>query len=115
VTNRQSKASLVIRHHIVTPAEPDDLFRLLRQICAYHLDVLPLSSGKSGAVSGEVCLFRVFGNLLASELLSQVALHAGPSVAKPKIKVVPRSQAIQYRLTDTGVVFFERGTGGGFL
>jgi hypothetical protein len=52
----QSNASLIIRHHVVTPTEPDDLLRQLLQICTYHMDVRPLSSGRSGAVSGEVKL-----------------------------------------------------------
>jgi len=47
--------------------------------------------------------------------LIQVALHAGPSIKDSKIKTVSRSQAVQYRLTDTGAIFFDRGTGGGVL
>jgi len=93
----KSNASLIIRHHVVTPTEPDDLLRQLLQICTYHMDVRPLSSGRSGAVSGEI------------------ALHAGPSVDFPDFVLIPRSAAVQYRLTDTGAVFFGRGTGGGVL
>jgi len=93
----QSKASLIIRHHLVTPAEPDDLFRHLSQLCSYHMEVRALSSGRSGAVSGEV------------------SLHAGPSTHDVAIKTISRSSAIQYRLTDAGSHFFERGTGGGVL
>jgi len=38
-------------------AEPDALFQLLLQLCSYHVEVRPLASGRSGAVSGEVHLF----------------------------------------------------------
>ncbi|KAI6002832.1 hypothetical protein EDD15DRAFT_1427071 [Pisolithus albus] len=31
-------------------------FRLLLQLCSYHIEVRPLASGRSGAVSGELCL-----------------------------------------------------------
>lgn len=50
----QCNASLVIRHHTVTPGEPDELFKRLFQLCDYHMDVFPLSSGRSGSVSGQV-------------------------------------------------------------
>ncbi|KAF5359008.1 hypothetical protein D9758_004871 [Tetrapyrgos nigripes] len=93
----KKKATLLIRHHL-TSEEPDDLFRLLYQICTYHVDVRPLSSGRSGAVSGEV------------------ALHAGPSLPpSTSVKLIPRSAALQYRLTESGVVFFERGSSSGVL
>ncbi|KAH9949101.1 hypothetical protein B0H21DRAFT_730631 [Amylocystis lapponica] len=94
---RKANAALILRHHVVTPGEPDDLLRHLLQLCTYHMDVLPLSSGKSGAVSG------------------QVALHAGPGTADPPFQTIARSGAVHYRLTDTGSIFFDRGTGGGVL
>jgi len=56
-----------------------------------------LSSGKSGAVSGEV------------------ALHFGLTLGKEPIRSIPRKQALQYRLTDYGVVFFDKGTCGSVL
>lgn len=52
----QRSISLVIRHHLLFPEEPDDLFRLLYQLCASYIEVRPLASGRSGAVSGEVTL-----------------------------------------------------------
>ncbi|KAF8959840.1 hypothetical protein BDZ97DRAFT_1836152 [Flammula alnicola] len=90
-------ATLLVRHHMVIPNEPDDLFRHLLQICTYHLEVRPLLSGRSGAVSGEV------------------SLHSGFSVSAETVKLIPRSTAMQYRLTDVGPVFFAKGTGGGVL
>ena len=50
----QTNTSLLIRHHVLTPGEPDDILRLLHQLGAYHLEVLPLSTGRSGSVSGQV-------------------------------------------------------------
>ncbi|KAI0661405.1 hypothetical protein C8Q70DRAFT_971176 [Cubamyces menziesii] len=96
-TCRKYNASLIIRHHITTPGEPDDILRNLLQLCTYHMDVFPLSTGRSGSVSG------------------QVALHCGAATSEPTHKLIPRSTAIQYRLTDTGSVFFDRGTGSGVL
>jgi hypothetical protein len=93
----KAKATLIIRHHIVTPDEPDDLFRQLLQICMYHLEVRALSSGRSGDVSGEV------------------ALHPGFSVPLDGVKFIPRNIATQYRLADSGPEFFAKGTSGGVL
>lgn len=50
----QLSVSLVIRHHVVDPSDPDDLHRHLLQLCSYHMEVLSLSSGRSGSVNGEV-------------------------------------------------------------
>ncbi|RDB27283.1 Elongator complex protein 6 [Hypsizygus marmoreus] len=94
---RKANATLLIRHHNVTPDEPDDLFRHLLQLCTYHMEVRSLASGRSGSVSGEI------------------ALHSGLSAIPRTVKLIPRSSAIQYRLTDNGAVFFGRGTGGGVL
>ncbi|KIJ98442.1 hypothetical protein K443DRAFT_627982, partial [Laccaria amethystina LaAM-08-1] len=47
-----AKATLIIRDRVVTPADPDHLFRRLLQMCAYHMDGRPLASGLS---SGEIC------------------------------------------------------------
>ncbi|KAJ7647802.1 hypothetical protein FB45DRAFT_782758 [Roridomyces roridus] len=99
-TCRKARATLLIRQHVMTPptAEPllDDLFRHLFQMSSYHMEILPLSSGRSGAVSG------------------QVALHLGPGMPH-EVKLLPRSSALQYKLTDGGAVFFERGTEAGIL
>ncbi|GBE80292.1 hypothetical protein SCP_0300070 [Sparassis crispa] len=95
--SRKMNFALILRYHTVTPGEPDELLRHLLQLCTYRVDVFPLSSGRSGAVSG------------------QIALHAGPAVSNPRFSLVPRSAAIHYRLIDTGSVFFDRGTGAGVL
>ncbi|KAI0048820.1 hypothetical protein FA95DRAFT_1490308 [Auriscalpium vulgare] len=91
-------ASLIIRHHVVNPEEPDPVLRTLFQLCSYHVEVRPLSSGKSGAVSGQ-----------------QVAIHAGASLDSDPKREIPRGQALQYRLNDYNAVYFERGTGAAVL
>ncbi|KZT30797.1 hypothetical protein NEOLEDRAFT_1052965 [Neolentinus lepideus HHB14362 ss-1] len=90
---RKGNASLVVRHHVITPDTPDVLFRFLLQLCTYHIDVRPLSSGRSGAVNGEISLYR------------------GPSNGTAHVKTTPRQRAVQYRLTDATAVYFEKGTG----
>ena len=52
----QGTISLVVRYHIAAPDDFDNVLRTLLQLSAYHIEVLPLSSGKSGSVSGEVRL-----------------------------------------------------------
>ncbi|KAF9241867.1 hypothetical protein BU15DRAFT_87091 [Melanogaster broomeanus] len=90
-------ATLVIRHHILSRSEPDILFHHLQQLCSYHVEVRPLSSGRSGAVSGELCL------------------HMGPVVSEPSQQLIARATALQYRLTDGGAIFFNKGTSEGVL
>ncbi|KAI0088082.1 hypothetical protein BDY19DRAFT_951903 [Irpex rosettiformis] len=91
----KTNTSLIIRHHVITPGNPDELLRLLLQISAYRIDVFPLSTGRSGSVSG------------------QIALHPGPG--RTGLKTIPRSKAVLYRLTDTSSTFFDRGTGAAVL
>ncbi|KDQ55622.1 hypothetical protein JAAARDRAFT_691454 [Jaapia argillacea MUCL 33604] len=86
-------ASLIVRHHIITPGDPDDLLRFLLELCTFHMEVRTLSSGRSGAVSGEI------------------ALHPGRTTVPTGFRTVARARAVQYRLTDAGSVFFEKGTG----
>ena len=50
----QGAVSLVVRYHIAAPEDLNSDLRILLQLAAYHIEVLPLSSGKSGSVSGEV-------------------------------------------------------------
>ncbi|KAG1869742.1 hypothetical protein C8R48DRAFT_746898 [Suillus tomentosus] len=90
-------AVLVVRHHIVTPPEPDALLQHLLQLCTYHIEVRPLASGRSGAVSGEICV------------------HLGPSMKDANEHVISRTSALQYRLTESSAVFFDKGTSTGVL
>ncbi|KAF9042296.1 hypothetical protein BJ165DRAFT_1529725 [Panaeolus papilionaceus] len=88
----KKNATLIILQHILNPEDPQELLRNLLQISTYHLEVRPLSSGRSGTVSGEV------------------SLHLGFSAPSNPVKLIPRSVALQYRLTDTGPEFFAKGT-----
>ncbi|KAG2135463.1 hypothetical protein DEU56DRAFT_913302 [Suillus clintonianus] len=90
-------AALVVRHHIVTPPEPDALLQHLLQLCTYHIEVRPLASGRSGAVSGEICV------------------HLGPGMKDTKEHFISRTSALQYRLTESSAMFFEKGTSTGVL
>ncbi|KAL4257389.1 ELP6 family protein [Pleurotus pulmonarius] len=92
---RKFDSTLFIRHHVVTPAQPDDVFRTLLQLCTYHIDVRPLASGRSGSVSGEI------------------TLHLGPSTRATQGPQGNRRW--QYRLSDNSAVYFERGMAGGIL
>ena len=108
----QESATLIIRHHLVLP-QVDDVFRRLLQISTYHLEVRSLSSGRSGTISGEVSRNQFQG--IAYPHYLQIALHPGPSTLNSPIKLIPRTSALQYQLTDTGPIFFERGTGAAVL
>ncbi|KAF9500318.1 hypothetical protein BDN71DRAFT_1382349 [Pleurotus eryngii] len=92
---RKSGSTLLIRHHVVTRTQPDDVFQMLLQLCTYYVDVRPLASGRSGAVSGEI------------------TLYFGPSTHS--IQGVQGNRRLQYRLSDNSAVFFERGMAGGIL
>jgi hypothetical protein len=82
-----------VRYHVAATDDLDSVLRILLQLSAYHIEVLPLSSGKSGSVSGEI------------------ALHAGVALPGTPLRVIPRSHALQYRLGDYHATYFERGTG----
>ncbi|TFK24353.1 hypothetical protein FA15DRAFT_687524 [Coprinopsis marcescibilis] len=93
-------STLIIRHHVASPNHPDEMFLKLLEVSSYHLDVRPMYSGRSGAVSGEI------------------ALHTGPLAGDSegeKVKLIPRRMALQYRMTDTGPLYFEKGTSEGVL
>ncbi|KAH9957340.1 hypothetical protein BC827DRAFT_1138180 [Russula dissimulans] len=84
---------LAIRYHIASPDDLDSILRVLLQLATYHIEVLPLPSGKSGAVSGEI------------------ALHPGVALNSTPRRVIPRSRALHYRLREYHATYFERGTG----
>ncbi|KAF5320256.1 hypothetical protein D9611_011339 [Ephemerocybe angulata] len=89
--------TFIVRYHVVTPNEVDEQLQQLLGICTYHLDVRPLYSGRSGAVSGEI------------------ALHLGAAARQDEVKLIKRSGSLQYRLLDTGPVYFQKGTSEGVL
>ncbi|KAF8576864.1 hypothetical protein K439DRAFT_1418643 [Ramaria rubella] len=75
-----------------------DLLRALVDACQVHVEVRPLASGRSGAVSGEIAVHK--GGLATSG-------EGGEGRG--------RRAAVQYRLGDGGAVFFQRGMGAGVL
>ncbi|KAL5534426.1 hypothetical protein ACEPAG_888 [Sanghuangporus baumii] len=86
-------AALIIRHHWVNSNNLDDLYRTLLSQCSLHVQVLPLATGRSSAISGEI------------------TLHIGPLLDDPKsVTTISRSAAVQYRLRDSGATYFGRGT-----
>ncbi|KAJ3809974.1 hypothetical protein F5876DRAFT_10306, partial [Lentinula aff. lateritia] len=85
---QKNHTMLLIRHHSTN----DEVFGGLHALCTYHVDVQPLASGPSAAVSG------------------QIALHRGPNTTSTSASTRPRSKALQYKLTDTSAIYFERGT-----
>ncbi|KAH7879376.1 uncharacterized protein C8R40DRAFT_1028068, partial [Lentinula edodes] len=100
----RNDAVLVIRHHVLSPTSGDLLFRSLHALCTYHMDIQPLSSGRSGVVSGQIALHQ-----------GPNFIHQGPATTSTKTSIVktrPRSRALQYKLTDTSAVYFERGAMG---
>ena len=74
------------------------------------MEVQPLASGRSGTVTGEVSFFP--SPLLANNNNSiQISLHLGMSGKPDRVAtLIPRSNSLQYRLTESGPDFFERGT-----
>ncbi|KZT62852.1 hypothetical protein CALCODRAFT_478760 [Calocera cornea HHB12733] len=71
---------------------------LLVSSSTMHLEISALASGRSSAVTGEI------------------ALQRGPlSLPDDASYKAARKQALQYRLTESGAVWIERGTGGGML
>lgn len=89
---RKLSASLLLRYHILDREVIDSTFSLLQQLAAYRVEVRPLSSGKSGAVSGEICI------------------HPGPLYDK-SLTTIETDKSLQYRLTDFSATFFTKGTG----
>ncbi|KAF8754535.1 Elongation complex protein 6 [Rhizoctonia solani] len=92
-------SGVVILYHSPSRDLPieSDVFRNLLTGCDVHAEVRELSSGLSSAVSGEV------------------ALHPGFTAPDPHFVPIPRERALQYRLTDAGVIWFDRGTSAGVL
>src|SRR5712671_4503391 len=60
-----------IRYHIASPDDLDSILRLLLQLATYHIEVLPLSSGRSGAISGEVRRVSSARSIYFAECLSR--------------------------------------------
>ncbi|CAE6469498.1 unnamed protein product [Rhizoctonia solani] len=95
----ENESGVVVLYHSPSQDLPieSDVFRNLVTSCDVHAEVRELSSGLSSAVSGEV------------------ALHPGFTAPDLHFVAIPRERALQYRLTDAGVIWFDRGTSAGVL
>jgi hypothetical protein len=83
----QNNVFLVIRYHVAAPNDLDSVVRILVQLSAYHIEVLPLSSGKSGAVTGEVRQVSFVLPAVGLSLTTRIGCAA------------PRRSALQYTAT----------------
>ncbi|KAF8829844.1 hypothetical protein HHX47_DHR2000267 [Lentinula edodes] len=94
-------------------ASGDALFRSLHALCTYHMDIQPLSSGRSGVVSGQIALHQ--GPNFIHQGPNSTSTTTSTNTTSTKTSIVqtrPRSKALQYKLTDTFAVYFERGAMG---
>ena len=103
---RRHTAGLVIRAHASPALNADsgipfdsDLSRLLIDICHVLIEVRPLASGRSGAVSGELAVHAGVGSFTERGGKARTGRKGG----------------VQYRLNDGGAVFFQKGMGAGVL
>lgn len=92
---------ILVRDHITSPSvatsTPFDtaVVRLLVSLAHAHVEIRSLKTGRSGAVSGEICLHPGIGDLIKGQ--------GG------------RAAAVQYKLTDSNAIFFQRGMSKGVL
>lgn len=97
-----SSASLIIRARALSspvtgvPFETEFL-RYLLNCCHVHVEVRPLASGRSSAVSGEI------------------SVHNGGLFSDDCAVAMGRRFSMQYRLNDAGAVLFQKGIGAGVL
>jgi len=96
--------SLLVRAHaspllISSDSSPFDskLLKNLLETCHVHLEVRPLTSGRSGAISGEI------------------TVHRGGFSGDVHAKGTGRKAAIHYRLTEGSATFFQKGMSAGVL
>jgi len=88
----KTRGSLIALYHTLSTESPiSNPHRYLLETCTAHIGCRPLSSGRSGAVSGEMYV------------------RSGPE-AWPGEVIVPPQRIMHYRCTDTGAVVSERGT-----
>ncbi|KIO22675.1 hypothetical protein M407DRAFT_245068 [Tulasnella calospora MUT 4182] len=92
-----SGTGVVIRYHSTSPTKPPPVLQHLMETCHYHVSVKSLTSGRSGAVSGEA------------------TINAGPVVEDKGFVSRPTAEALHYRVDASGFKFFDRGTAGGVI
>ncbi|KAG8833327.1 hypothetical protein FRC17_010859 [Serendipita sp. 399] len=84
-------ALLVGCHTLAVEPPTGGTHRYLLETCTAHVECRPLSSGRSGVVSGELLVCR------------------GPE-AWPEDITVPAQNTLHYRCTDAGAILFEKGS-----
>lgn len=99
---RRHSTGLIVRAHVSPSSDADsrmpfdsDILRTLIDVCHAHVEVRPLASGRSGAVSGEIAVHT--GDDMMNEGRDEVGMG--------------RKRSVHYRLNDGGAVFFQKGMG----
>ncbi|KAG8760499.1 hypothetical protein FRC14_002888 [Serendipita sp. 396] len=86
------ESALLIGCHTLAVEPPTSIIhRYLLETCTVHLEFRPLTSGRSGLVSGELIVCR------------------GPE-AWPEDITIPAQNTLHYRSTDSGAIIFEKGS-----
>lgn len=129
----QTSSSLVLLTHGSTTSSPslpsDTLFRTLYPSVDLLIQCRGLSSGRSGEVSGEVSvptcssiypskIWLTWRDFLLSHLsCDQLSFTPTPLLltADPAFPATSPGKELQYKLGDSTVTFFAKGTGYGFL
>ncbi|KAG8934106.1 hypothetical protein FRC02_010589 [Tulasnella sp. 418] len=93
---REFNASVIILYHQLDNSL-NDVVQYLLSWAQCHLRISSLTSGLSGAVSGEIWW------------------QVGMAANDPDFVTRPKAQALHYKLLESGPTYFERGTGGGVL
>ncbi|KAF8509591.1 hypothetical protein BU17DRAFT_56027 [Hysterangium stoloniferum] len=109
---RRRAAGLIIRAHAAAAARQhaeampfgSDVLRALIECSHRHVEVRPLASGRSGAISGEVAVHR--GGL---------GIGSGGDDDDGAGGKMGRGTAVHYRLDGSGAVFFQKGMSAGIL
>ncbi|KIJ34830.1 hypothetical protein M422DRAFT_34930 [Sphaerobolus stellatus SS14] len=102
--SHRHSASLIIRAHaspisISAESSPydSDILQCLLEASHTHVEVRPLTSGRSGAISGEI------------------TVHKGGRYTGSLTKGLGRKAGVQYRLGEGGATFFQKGMSAGVL
>ncbi|KAG8943049.1 hypothetical protein FRC04_003260 [Tulasnella sp. 424] len=113
-----SGTGVIIRYHSTSPAKPPPVLQHLMETCNCHVSINSLTSGRSGAVSGEVSIYLSDfpePGLGVLKLLRKASFSAGPTLEDKNFIGRSKAQALHYRVDSSGFKFFDRGTAGSVL
>ena len=96
----QSDVLLAVRCHVATLEDINNILRMLLQLSAYHIEVLPLEVRQ-----------LLYAPRPETSSISYISRHAGAALIYQPRRVIPHSCALQYRLGEYRATYFERGTG----